>query len=222
MGKRLLLAIPMVIVPAGNKSIGLVEGMRMFINGHRDERGFALIELMIVALLLSIVLVITTVTIKHRVTKSREAKAIADLRAMKTVLDTYFSEFGEYPGGMSWPVPHIDDVMQENGINWNSDSPDGLKDPWGRAYIYKTPCVPWPGPDPAVPMPNQNKRREAFLLYSRGPDGIQANYDDIYISHNRTPRKDLSRWMSQSEFNSPDPELNFKGSATSYESLSSM
>ncbi|MEW6182929.1 MAG: type II secretion system protein GspG [Bacillota bacterium] len=196
---------------------------------YQDECGFTLIELIIVAILLGILVIVFTSGIKGKVTKAKQDKVIADLRAMKTVLDTYFNDYGEYPKGRrnGWGTPTINDVMREHGINWDPYSLDGLRDPWGHAYVYRTPQVIRPGMDTLHGGPFMSKYRTGYLLFSCGPDRQLQNgwspgeqkqsKDDIYVTHNRSPAENLTNWRTRSEF---VPEFGVQGGNDAYESRS--
>ncbi|HIE12256.1 MAG TPA: prepilin-type N-terminal cleavage/methylation domain-containing protein [Desulfotomaculum sp.] len=96
----------------------------------RDERGLTLIELVAVVVILGIVAVLLVPRVIGRADEARVNAALSDIRAMKSVLETYYSEYGELPDSNN-----IGAVMQAGGIYWSGDD-KGVTDPWGRGYGY--------------------------------------------------------------------------------------
>ncbi|HTG02204.1 MAG TPA: prepilin-type N-terminal cleavage/methylation domain-containing protein [Nitrospirota bacterium] len=61
------------------------------------ERGFTLIELMIVLAIMGILLTIAQPSLKQSLTKAREAVLREDLYQMRDALDQYYADNGKYP-----------------------------------------------------------------------------------------------------------------------------
>ena len=62
------------------------------------ERGFTLIELMVVASILMVLAGLGMVQYKNGVTRSREAVLKTDLFNMRDGIDQYYADKGQYPG----------------------------------------------------------------------------------------------------------------------------
>jgi prepilin-type N-terminal cleavage/methylation domain-containing protein len=80
----------------------------------RDERGFTLIELMIVVLIMSILVGIALASFAFSTAKAKSTTCKANLRTIKTILDTYKSEAGKYPDDLDDIVP--DYIQTDTGI----------------------------------------------------------------------------------------------------------
>ncbi len=105
----------------------------------RAERGFTLIEVMVVVVILSILAAIIVPRIMDRPDKARIVKAQADIRALESALNLYRLDNNNYP---------TTDEGLEALVQKPADAPtwkeggyvDRLpKDPWGRPYQYLSP-----------------------------------------------------------------------------------
>jgi len=105
----------------------------------RGERGFTLIEVMVVVVILSILAAIIVPRIMDRPDKARIVKAQADIRALESALNLYKLDNHNYP---------TTDQGLESLVQKPADAPswkeggyiDRLpKDPWGRTYQYLNP-----------------------------------------------------------------------------------
>ncbi|MEW6660795.1 MAG: type II secretion system protein [Bacillota bacterium] len=98
-----------------------------------SEKGFTLIELMVVGAIISIIVATALPQFTRQSDKARETAALAGLRSMKTVVDLYYAEKSELPTEDNSDADGtIKAVMNESGIAWG-----GLSDPWGGFYIYR-------------------------------------------------------------------------------------
>jgi len=112
----------------------------MHTNNKRNERGFTMIELMVV---LVILVLLVTMIVPNIVGKSDDAKvtkARVDIAAMEAFLDQFYLDMGRYPA-------------QEEGLQVLYREPDSdaeswkgpyskkpiPNDPWGNPYIYQIP-----------------------------------------------------------------------------------
>ena len=64
---------------------------------QRDQKGFTLIELMIVIAIIGILATIAIPQFNNYRARSYNAAALADSRNLKTDLEGYYAEWGEYP-----------------------------------------------------------------------------------------------------------------------------
>lgn len=131
---------------------------------RKDERGFTLIELLVVVVILGIVAVVLIPRVLGRTDEARDNAAKSDVRAMKSVLETYYSDNGALPD-----ASNIGAVMQANGVKWGTD---GVKDPWGKkGYGY------------------QKISDTSYKIASKGKDGTANTDDDIYAADDVSPTK---------------------------------
>lgn len=134
----------------------------------KNERGFTLIEILLVVMIIGILAAMVIPNISGRGNDARLSAARADIDAhIATALDMYEMDNGEYPtteqglGALvtkptSTPVPQ----------NWNGAYLKKKQiplDPWGREYKYQSPGV---------------RNEDEFDLYSLGADGVESD-DDI-------------------------------------------
>ncbi|MFH1859494.1 MAG: type II secretion system major pseudopilin GspG [bacterium] len=102
-----------------------------------DKKGFTLIELMVVVLIISIIAALVGPTIFKKIGKSKRVAAKAQIEMFGTALDSYRLDNDEYPPTeqglaalIKIPVPSLK--------NW--DGPYLKKeiplDPWGNPYVY--------------------------------------------------------------------------------------
>jgi general secretion pathway protein G len=108
-------------------------------NRLRLARGFTLIEVMVVVVILSILAAVVVPRIMDNPDKARAVKAKQDIRVIKNQLDLYRLHNFRYPTtdqGLEALVQRPADAphWQEGGYL------DRLpKDPWGRPYLYLNP-----------------------------------------------------------------------------------
>ncbi|MEW6447054.1 MAG: prepilin-type N-terminal cleavage/methylation domain-containing protein [Bacillota bacterium] len=121
-----------------------------------DERGFTLIELMVVLVIIGILVALLLVRLTGRTDPARERAAMSDLRTMKSVIEVYYADNGELPG-----ASNIEAVMKDGGINWSNP---GTRDPWGKGYGYK------------------KIDADSYILISKGKDKNKNTADDIYAT----------------------------------------
>ena len=134
-----------------------------------DARGFTLVEVLIVLLIIGIMAVLVVPRLTGRTESARRTAAQVDIQAnIALALDLYELDNGAYPTteqGLqalltepaSAPVPP----------DWKGPylkKREQPKDPWKNPYVYAYPGQHNPG---------------GYDLYSRGPDGAEGGGDDI-------------------------------------------
>jgi general secretion pathway protein G len=110
------------------------------------NRGFTLIELMVVIVILSILAVYVAPKIMGRPDQAKQVKAAVDIQSIETALRLYRLDNGFYPTteqGLEALVAapatgRIPKNWREGGYLERGRVP---KDPWGNEYVYLSPGV---------------------------------------------------------------------------------
>ena len=105
------------------------------------EKGFTLLELMIVIAIIGILASLAQPSYKAAVTKSREAALKENLYNIRSVLDQYYADNGKYPDSLDdvvtkgymrgVPVDPMTNTSQWQTVPFESSSPD---EPAGGIY----------------------------------------------------------------------------------------
>ena len=134
---------------------------------HNPRRGFTLIEIILVVVIIAILGAMIVPNIAGRSEQARKTAARTDIDSnLSTALDLYKMDAGQYPTteqGLSAliteptapPVP-----SQWNGPYLKKKKIP--KDPWGHDYVYTSPGT---------------HNTESYDLSSLGPEGIEDNND---------------------------------------------
>jgi general secretion pathway protein G len=120
-------------------------GKGMFIRGL-DHRGFTLIELMVVIIILGILVGYVGVRIMGKPEEARRTKARVQMETLETALKLYKLDNGIYPsteqGLQALVEPPVVGVLpkawREGGYLEKAKVP---KDPWDNDYVYLSPGI---------------------------------------------------------------------------------
>lgn len=126
--------------------------MRPETQARGGRKGFTLIEMMVVIMIMAILGSIVFGITGYASRKAANARAMAGLQQIKNALEKYRLDHGGYPtltgsmdtGGAEW------DAVRSALTNFNPEVT--FKDPWDRAYEY------------------ESLGRYQFKLWSYGPD----------------------------------------------------
>jgi general secretion pathway protein G len=120
-------------------------------------RGFTLLELLIVIVILGLLLSLVAPTMFSKVGSSQRKTAQAQMQMLATALDTFRLDVGTYPAS-------LEELRKSAVPRW--DGPylprDVPLDPWGNPYVY------------AVP----GKEGAGYALQSYGKDGRAGGEGD--------------------------------------------
>jgi len=124
--------------------------------GTGRERGFTLIEIMVVVVILGILAALVAPNVIRRIDDARVTKAKQDIRAYETALNLYRMDNFRYPTTEQGLQSLVTRPTDPNIRNWKEGGyVDGLKkDPWGSDYLYIAPGT-----------------RGEYDLYTLGADG---------------------------------------------------
>ena len=130
----------------------------------RNEKGFTLIELMLVVIIIGALVAMVMPRLAGRSEQAKEGAAKADITAnIATALKLYELDNGHYPGS------------NEGGLNALFSAPASATN-WHGPYIEKKPLDPW-GREYKYVSPGSHRTYD-YDLYSLGRDGQEGN-DDI-------------------------------------------
>ena len=148
------------------------------------QRGFTLIELVVVIVILGILVSLVAPTVLNRVDDARVQKVRSDISSIETALSIYKLDNFRLPTteqGLEALVqePDLDPIPQ----NWKEGGylKDLPLDPWGRTYLYL-----YPGERA------EEQGRDAPDIYTLGADGLEGG---------ETQDADLGNWRSDDELN---------------------
>jgi general secretion pathway protein G len=130
---------------------------------ERKQRGFTLIEIMVVVVILGILAALVVPQVMNRPDQAKVTVAKGDIKAIGAALDMYKLDNYSYPSTQQG----LDALVEKPGgnpqpKNWNRDGylKRVPKDPWGNDYQYLSPGT-----------------QGQFDLYSYGADGKQGGSD---------------------------------------------
>ncbi len=130
----------------------------------RDSRGFTLVELLLVLVILAVLAAVVVPKFTKRSEQARIAAATTDIANLGVALDSFEVDVGRYPTNDEGLRALME--LPGNAKDWKGPY---LKrslgnDPWGHPYIYKAPG---------------SHNASGYDLYSYGPDGQEGGSDDI-------------------------------------------
>jgi general secretion pathway protein G len=105
------------------------------------QRGFTLIEIIVVVVIIGLLAAVVTQTLAGRTDDARIAKAKQDIQAMETALTLFKLDSFRYPTTEQGLRALVEKPADPEIRNWKDGGyvPRLSKDPWGRDYLYESP-----------------------------------------------------------------------------------
>ncbi len=142
------------------------------------QKGFTLIELVIAISILAILAGVMVPRLSARMATSRDARRLADIKAVKTAIEAYYADKGHYPppqkndafGG--WDVSHDGNFIQE--LRDTGFLPENAQDPINdnefhyRYYVYSQGSYGCQGSGPFFLLGIRRFETEPFTDRHRG------------------------------------------------------
>lgn len=132
----------------------------------RSQRGFSLIELMIVVVILGLLATLLVPRIMDRPEEARVSKAMMDIRTLESALRLYRLDNGAYPTteqGLTALIrkPEIGPAPRNYRTGGYLEGSAAPKDPWGNEYRYRSP----------------GEQQRDYEIISLGADGKEGGED---------------------------------------------
>jgi len=107
---------------------------------NRRERGFTLIEIMVVVVIIGLLAAVIVPTVVSKVDEARVAKAKEDIQSLETGLTEYRLDNSTYPTTDQGLQALVKKPNDSSVTHWHGPYVQRIvKDPWGHAYHYVYP-----------------------------------------------------------------------------------
>ncbi len=110
---------------------------KKLLHTSRKQRGFTLIEIMVVVVILAILATVVVQNLAGKPDEAKISKAKTDIAALESSLDLYRLDNGKYPS----TDEGLDALMEKGGKLGESYLKKLPQDPWNNDYQYLNPGV---------------------------------------------------------------------------------
>jgi general secretion pathway protein G len=135
------------------------------IHHQQHQRGFTLLEMMVVIVILGVLASLTIPSLMGNKEKADRQKAISDIATLENALDMYKLDNGRFPSAEQG----VEALVKKTEL---APIPRNYPD---DGYVRRLPQDPW-GKDYQLRNPGEHSRIDVF---SAGPDGEVGTADDI-------------------------------------------
>lgn len=111
-----------------------------FRSRRRHERGFTLVEILVVITIIGLIMALVGPRVLHYLTESKAKAAKIQIESLGSALDLFYLDVGRYPNsseGLRALVQRPGNLSSWNGPYLKGGVVPG--DPWGNAYVYRSP-----------------------------------------------------------------------------------
>jgi general secretion pathway protein G len=114
--------------------------MKLVLSAKRRSRGFTLLELMVVVVIIGVLAALIAPTVLSRIGEAKGTAAKSDIASIMNALKMYKLDNGRYPTseqGLDALVNKPTSGPVSN--NWKPELDKLKPDPWGKPYLYANP-----------------------------------------------------------------------------------
>jgi general secretion pathway protein G len=143
----------------GRQEVRMISGFK---NGQA-EKGFSLIELIVVLVILGLLVAVVAPNVYQKLAKGKDQIAKIQIKEIEGAIQLFSFDMGRNPN----TAEGLEALVRNPGISDSWNGPYLAKksvpmDPWGRPYAYRCPGD-----------------HGDYDLFSFGADGVEGNDDDI-------------------------------------------
>jgi general secretion pathway protein G len=109
-------------------------------SAHSGERGFTLIEMLVVITIMALIMALVGPRVLNFLTDSKIKAASIQIKSFENALDLYYLDAGRYPTtseGLGALIERPGGTVAWTGPYLKSDAVPN--DPWGKSYVYRSP-----------------------------------------------------------------------------------
>ncbi len=136
--------------------------MSINLDDRRSQKGFTLIELIVVLVILSLLAAVVAPNVFKYLARGKNEAAKMQVGYFEEALTLFLTDMGRFPTtaeGLDALVRNPGNLDAWNGPYLKKGLPN---DPWGKPYVYRCPGI-----------------HGEYDLFSFGPDGAEGGDDDV-------------------------------------------